>query len=138
MSLHRPFIGGSDVSAIAGINPYKRPINVWRRLTGRQLEEETTLPQRIGAARRANADDALRGEDGGEAEARLDHPPPQVPSARWEPGPLNEARPKSVELKTGNIFTADRWGEEGTDEVPEEYLCQVAWYQCYWGTTRRT
>ena len=29
-----------------------------------------------------------------------------------------------VEVKTANQYMADKWGEEGTDQVPDEYLVQ--------------
>lgn len=133
MSLHRPFIGGSDVSAIAGINPYKRPIDVWARLTGRQPDVEQNLAMRIGQLAEpmlTTLYEERTGDKLAPAEIVLH---PQYPHIGGSPDRLMVGRPKSVELKTGNLFTADRWGEEGTDEVPEEYLCQVAWYQMLLG-----
>lgn len=38
--LRRGRIGSSDIAAIVGLNPWKRPIDVWQRLTGRSEEEE--------------------------------------------------------------------------------------------------
>jgi putative phage-type endonuclease len=35
---------------------------------------------------------------------------------------------KLIEIKTAGQYTAHSWGEEGTDHVPESYLCQVQWY----------
>jgi len=33
-----------------------------------------------------------------------------------------------LEIKTADITKFGEWGEEGTDEIPVEYLCQCLWY----------
>ena len=124
----RPFIGGSDAAAIVGVNPYKRPIDVWLRLTGQEPARETNLAMRIGILAEPMLS-TLYEERTGE---RLE-PAPVLIDRQYgfiggSPDRQVVGRRKKAELKTANIHTADRWGEEGTDEVPEEYLCQVAWY----------
>ena len=37
-------------------------------------------------------------------------------------------RPLILEVKTAGIRSAHHWGETGTDQIPEYYLPQVAWY----------
>ena len=33
-----------------------------------------------------------------------------------------------LEIKTADITKAGEWGEEGTDQIPEQYYCQCQWY----------
>ncbi len=40
LKIRRQGVGGSDVSAIMGFNPWRSPIDVWREKTGRDVEPE--------------------------------------------------------------------------------------------------
>lgn len=43
-----------------------------------------------------------------------------------------------VECKTATIFFARQWGDEGSDEIPKDYLCQVSHYlEVFKGITGR-
>lgn len=46
---HSTYIGGSDVAAVLGCNPYESPLDVWARKTGR-LTKIATLQMRLGSA----------------------------------------------------------------------------------------
>jgi len=37
-------------------------------------------------------------------------------------------RPVGVDAKTAGLRQADRWGDPGTDDIPEEALLQMQWY----------
>lgn len=120
-------IGGSEIGAVAGVNPWCRPIDVWRaKIEGREIEE--TLPMKRGRLlERAVIDWA--NEDLGRKfvpnpETFKHHSSKLVFSTPDALDPTNTG--DLLEVKTANRFTADKWGEPGTDEIPETYLAQVA------------
>lgn len=41
-----------------------------------------------------------------------------------------------VEFKTASIWDADKWGKAWSDEVPEQYLCQLHWCMAVTGRPR--
>jgi predicted phage-related endonuclease len=41
-----------------------------------------------------------------------------------------------LECKTTSVFNKDEWGEEGSDQVPNAYLLQCAWYMAITGCAR--
>lgn len=121
-------IGGSDAAAIAGESPWKKPIDVWRRIVegfetpdnpamrrGRMLEpiirqmfaEETGMTLLGPRSLRSEKHDWLR--------ASLD----DVASVSGEQ--------QVVEFKSVNARQAQRYGE-GPDDLPEEHICQVQFY----------
>lgn len=130
-------VGGSDVAAIVGISPYGSAFSVWDRIVngteredtpalsrGRRLEpvvldwyEETTGRGLVRNIRWHTGDERLR--------ANLD-----AMSFPWGEGGLD----RIVDAKTAGANEAHRYGEEGTDDIPAEYLCQ---FQFYMGLTGR-
>ena len=41
-----------------------------------------------------------------------------------------------LECKTVNSFADKKWGDEYTDQIPKEYLCQVAYYAAITGVPK--
>ncbi len=121
-------IGGSEIAAVLGLSPWARPIDVWRaKVMGMEVEE--TLPMRRGRILEP-AICSWYAEDYG-AKLRecgtLRHPSSRVLLAtpdRLATLPTGEER--VLEAKSANFRMLDRWGQDGTDEVPEYYLVQVA------------
>lgn len=123
-------LGGSDAGAIAGVNPYAGPFDVWARFhvpdDGPEVETE--------AAEWGHALEPLIAEKFAQRMGlRLIQPRETFrhPTHDWMIGHvdrLSEDGRVLVEVKTAGLRGADRWGDEGTDEVPEEYRLQVAHY----------
>ena len=122
-------IGGTDVSAILGLNPWRSPVDVWLEKTGRgeptpdneamywgRVLEDTVASEyarRTGRrVRRVNR--TLRHRESPLLMAHIDR--------------KVESEPAVLECKTAGERAADRWGPAGTDEVPEYYLLQVLHY----------
>lgn len=125
-------IGGSDVAAVLGLDPYKTPYQLWRDKLG--LEE--------GAANKA----ALRRGNFLEP-ALLARYAEVVKPASFEPGVshqvdggwrrgnqdaravMADGTRRVVEGKTvtRHVFR-NEWGTPWTDEVPDRALCQGLWY----------
>lgn len=127
-------IGGSDVAAVLGLDPYTTPYKLWREKTNQLDEEEKTS----AAIRRGNVlEDCLGAryclEVGPSAYER------QVAHAAgldgWRRGNqdmrarFSDGTKRAVEFKTVNrhVFRSD-WGEPWSDEVPDRALCQGLWY----------
>jgi len=130
---------GGTVSAIAGKNPYATPFDAYAEivaaLDGKPAPEESD-----------NEASRVRKEAGKLLEQYLfdrycimgRHDPrsfvrnPEIqdaqhPFLRGEPDAVG--RDHIVEIKTVWSWRQfERWGETGSDDIPEEYLCQVAWY----------
>jgi putative phage-type endonuclease len=127
----RNSIGGSDAAAILGLSPWKTEMDVWLEKMG--LVEEIPDPNRdflldLGKAMEPAIATLYVRETGRGL---------IVPSRRYQhpilswligsPDRLVTGEKRGVELKTESIYV-DRFGEPGTDEVPDHYLIQCAVY----------
>lgn len=122
-------IGGSDVAAICGVSPYAGPLAVYLRIVegfdrkdgphlkrGRHLEPAVRAMYCEATGAEVVPDVRLSGLRRPWMRASLDGVAKRGGGRR------------TLEVKTANGNEAPRWGAEGTDEVPEEYLLQCAWY----------
>lgn len=122
-------VGGSEVAAILGMNPWAKPIDVWLKKTGNAPEDETNAAMEWGSRLEAVILDKYEAEAG---------------KSIYRPGTLTLQRkdrpwhvmtcdalhitvPVGIEVKTASGY-AKGWGEPGTDQVPEYYLTQIMWY----------
>ncbi len=133
-------IGGTDISAIVGLNPWKTPLDVFLEKTGQKEDQpdnenlwwgremEPVLAKRYAKEKEIN-------------ESLLVLPPalknpmrhPKMPWYLGSPDCLiPTVFPKIAEIKGGVDFKTsgkpDEWGEPGTDEVPQQYIIQAEWY----------
>lgn len=121
-------IGSSDIAAICGLSSWSSPIDVWLSKTGQagpvrdgddmQLEMGHYL-EPLCAARYTRA----TGE-------QLDDPRIVAQSTKreWQlasPDRLRVTERWPVECKIG--YSTEGWGDDGTDQVPQQYICQVQW-----------
>ena len=133
--LRRSGVGGSDVSAILGLNPWRGPFDVWLEKTGEvdQFDENQAM---------------MRG--------RLFEPAianwySEVTDQEIEPGELirkdewmianpdffvlnKGSRDFGLEIKTAR--SARKWGDGGTDNIPVYYAMQCHWYMACTGMPR--
>ncbi|MEF9602656.1 YqaJ viral recombinase family protein [Paracoccus sp. PXZ] len=142
----RAGIGGSDIAAILGLSKYKTAYDVWLDKRGEApAEDDSDKPwlywgsvledvvareygQRTGSkVQRVNAQ--LIHPEHDFAVANIDRAvvnPDIAGRVWWKDGRLTTDR--ILECKTANGFAANLWGEPGSDQVPESYLCQCQWY----------
>ena len=132
----RRLIGGSDASALVGMNPYKTNIELWEEKTGRREAPDISNEELV--------------RFGHEAEPHLrelfalDHPQYLVeyfPNNMWIndrfpfahaslDGELTEketGRKGILEIKTTSILQSmqrEKWNER----IPDNYYCQILWY----------
>lgn len=123
-------IGGSEIAAVVGLNPYASPIDVWRsKVEGHELEE--TGPMKRG---RFLEDGVARwwAHDHG-AELRevgtIRHPREEIvmctPDRLASFGQVDPTLDLSIKVPGPHVM--EQWGPDGSDEVPDAYLLQAQW-----------
>lgn len=128
--------GGTDAAAIAGVNPWSTPLDVYLAKTGQAAPREPTEEmrwgtlleslvagdwagrhgrklQRVGLLR-----DALRPHRMGSLDRVVLEPGTRTAAAVWEG--------KTTSARNDSEWTAGVWGDFG--RLPAMYLCQVQWY----------
>jgi putative phage-type endonuclease len=127
----RGFLGATDVAAIAGLHPYRSPLQVWMEKTG-----NATLEPETAAMRRGLLFEPIVAQMYTEATGVELQPIDRVQMRKFPylcASPDRVSTPDSsgavylVELKTHREFLRDQYGAEGSDEVPAHELVQVIW-----------
>jgi putative phage-type endonuclease len=123
------------VAAVAGLNPYRKPIDVWsdklglvEPFTGNQASKWGDLLEEVIAdhyVKEHEAEKVLLRSPGTlvreiSPRFRLIATPDRLVYRKRQPRPF-----RNLQIKTAGLRQADKWGE-GPDDVPEEYLAQVA------------
>lgn len=136
IALRKSGIGSSEIAAVVGLNPYRGPHDVWAEKMGIAEPFEGNAYTDFGNRLEPVLLDYWFERKGNGVIVSVSMPTFDHPDAPWmkaTPDGLwytdNDADHPDiiVEAKTADWRVADRWGEEGSDDVPEEYLCQVAW-----------
>jgi putative phage-type endonuclease len=121
-------LGGSDIAAVMGLNPFKGPIDVWMEKTGRETRDVESDAITWGRHLEDPIAEFYRTRNEVKF-IRLNNPLAVHPKHQFlMASPDRILYPKSLreglEVKTAGLRMAHKWGEEGTDEIPEEYLMQ--------------
>lgn len=129
-------VGGSDVAAIVGISPYGSAFSVWDRIVNGTERDDTPAMSRGRRLEPVVLD--WYAEQTGRALIREVRWKTGVPHLRASLDAVACAHAEDwdrvVDAKTAGANEAHRYGEEGTDQIPQEYLCQ---FQFYMGLTGR-
>lgn len=128
-------IGSSEIAAVAGLNPWMSPLDVYaRKLDLAQpdgtfhTERGTYLEPALIAWYASRTGHAVV-----PANTRVHSRHPVVIAT---PDGIVEDVPAALEIKAPNWRTAHHWGEPGTDDIPEYYLPQVTWHMAVMGFDR--
>lgn len=135
-------IGGSDIGAVVGVDPFKTALDVYLDKTG-QVEpfegnEFTLWGNRLEGV--IAEEYAERVSVTVRSSPMLVHP--EFPWALCTPDRLvyltdEQVVPDwGVEIKNRNHFNKDAWGEPGSDEVPHEVAAQSHWCMFVTGLRR--
>lgn len=123
-------LGGSDAGAVAGLSPWKSPIDVYLEKTGLVQSAEENEAMYWGSKLEDAVASAYAEREGHKIQRRnttLTHKSLPWMIANLDRVIVGDPRgPGVLEVKTAG--RADGWGEEGTDQVPDQYLAQVAHY----------
>ena len=129
LALRLTGIGASEIGAVLEAEgAWESSLSVWARKVGVSQPSEGPVPEYIELGNllepaiatlycRRNPDVELR-ECG-----TLVHPKDPIQIAT--PDRLIVGQPKGLQIK--KAMSRGKWGAEGTDEVPENILCQVQW-----------
>jgi len=125
----KTYIGGSDIGCILGLSKYKTALDVYLDKIGDTIEESTSEAAHWGNMLEdvvAKEYASRTGLEVTESEGLIRHKKHPFIAAnidRWVDG-----KKHVLECKTANFMKGKEWGEQVTDQIPELYLCQVAYY----------
>ncbi|MBB5154993.1 lambda-exonuclease family protein [Saccharopolyspora phatthalungensis] len=127
-------LGGSDVAAACGLNPWKTPFQLWLEKTRRinpEFDDATTErmywgnvlePVLLREWDERHTEYILTGGEGIYSDREHEWMLANVDGLAWHPsGELAGI----VEAKTGGHRAAEDWAD---DKVPIHYVCQAQWY----------
>jgi putative phage-type endonuclease len=125
-AVRRQGIGGSEIAAVCGLNPWSKPIDVWLAKTGRAVFEES-----FHLERGTFLEDGFINWYAARFKRRhIDKPGTLVHPVH----PVVLATPDAVadhacvvEIKAPNWRTGADWGEPESDQVPDYYIPQTQW-----------
>jgi putative phage-type endonuclease len=125
----RNYIGGSDVAAILGLNPYRNITDVYLEKTNQlQARAATSRPADLGNRLEPVLVQLVADTTGEPVELNRrfanDWRSAQVDG--WLPDSNRVIEAKAIGLFNPR-FDRTEWGPEGTDEIPMMYLVQVLW-----------
>lgn len=126
--MRRTGIGGSEISAIVGLNPYATPIDVWRsKVEGHEVEE--TGPMRRGRFLEEGVAQWWAHEKGAALRevGTIRHPKEAI--VICTPDRLAAMKDGELDLsvKVPGPYALEQWGADGSDEAPDHALLQVQW-----------
>lgn len=135
-------VGGSEIAAILGLSPWESHFSLWHRKQGLVGPVEESAEMEWGKRlERIVADKFFENHPelmrlGGGTYSRTDRPW-QIATPDEQACPSDDSVPgeaEVVEIKTAMYDTG--WGQQGTDQIPVYYLCQVRWYLSVLGLRR--
>jgi putative phage-type endonuclease len=123
------YLGGSDLGAIAGLNPYSTALDVYLDKTSDDIACETSPAMRWGTL----LEDTIAKEYAEVTGQTIEIEPNTIyhPSMKFLGANIDRwvgDKEYVLECKTAGFTRGKEWGEEGTDQIPESYLVQVAYY----------
>lgn len=134
----RSGLGGTDASAIIGVNPYASEMDVWldkrgesapipdnpRMWWGRMLEPIVAHRYEVETGRKLwNPESAI-----------YRHPEHDVLIGTPDRMVLDVPGGLGLDIKTAGVDQAHKWGEPGTDEIPDQYAAQCCHYMLVTGS----
>lgn len=123
------YTGGSDVAAIMRLNSYCTAVSIYLEKISPQIDCTMSEAAKWGILLEDTIAKAYEEKTGFNVEIEpnvIYHQEHKFLAAnidRWANG-----KKHILECKTAGFMMAKEWGEEGTNQVPEAYLVQVAWY----------
>jgi len=122
MDNRKQYLGASESAAIVGLSRYRTPLDVWMEKVGQSEGQEETLAMKVGTALEPvviGLFEEQTGEKVLDRQKQVLHPDHTFIRATLDGATQNAV----VEAKTTGSY--EGWGEEGTDEVPVEYIIQT-------------
>ena len=125
----KKYLGGTDLAAICGLNPYRTALDVYLEKTSDDIASETNAAMRWGNLLEDVVAKAYSEDTGRTIEIEpntIYHSEYKFLGANIDRWADNKRR--ILECKTASFLKAKEWGDLGTDQIPESYLIQNATY----------
>lgn len=128
-------LGGSDISVVMGLNPWKTPLELY--LEKRGEIEPTNLDDNEAVQWGVKLEDliALAYAEKTGRKVRRNNQTLRHPNHSWmmahldrEIVGLHEGQRGGLECKNTSEYQSNSWGDEYTDDFPAHYRAQVIWY----------
>lgn len=130
LEARRSGIGGSDAAAILGLDPWRSPVDIWRsKVAPAPPSDEEIFQFKLGHLLEPVIAGLYVEQTGNEVVS----PNPEIvshslyPELAGSPDRLAIKAGRVVELKSEHQF-ADKFGDAGSDQVPEHYVIQCMHY----------
>ncbi len=144
LALRQSGIGGSDIAAILSVSPYATAYDVYQSKTQPLSDEDmnefaywgTVLEDTV--AREFSKRSGLKIQN---VNYLMRHPTHRFAIANIDRAVVNRdvsgnvrfkdgklTTDQIVEIKTASEYVGKNWGNEDSDEVPDQYQCQAQWY----------
>lgn len=131
LRLRKKGIGGSDASAVCGLNPWRSPIDVYMDKTKEKIEEKDSEAMRVGRDLEEYVADRFC-EATGKKVRRL-NAVLQHDEHDWMIGDVDRVivgEDALLECKTANAYMAEKWADGA---IPEQYEIQCHHYMAVTG-----
>ena len=137
----KTYIGGSDLGSILGINTFRTALDVYFDKTAEgEIEETNSQAAYWGTV----LEDVVATEYTKRTGFKIEKPAGLIRHKQYPFIACNldywvindQGSSHILECKTANQMKTTCWGEEGTNQIPESYLYQVAYYAAITGVTR--
>lgn len=124
----RKYIGGSDISAVMGMNRWKTPLQLWLEKTGSAEPADLSKVEavQLGTELEEFVAQKFARETGKQVRVQSKmyiHPKYEYMVAHVDR--LITGSDELLECKTCSFFKKDEWENNG---IPQEYVLQVMWY----------
>ena len=137
----KTYIGGSDLGSILGINNFRTELDVYFEKTAEGIVED-----KVGEAAYWGTilEDVVAAEYAKRTGFKIEKPAGLIRHKQYPFIACNldywviddQGNSHILECKTANQMKVTCWGEEGTNQIPESYLYQVAYYAAITGASR--
>ena len=123
-------LGGSDSPAVLGLDPWRSPLDIWRsKVQPQPATDDEKFLFKLGHL----LEPVIAGLYSAETAREVYIPEPEIiehlqfPEIIGSPDRLSPADGRVIELKSEHQF-ADKFGDPGSDQVPDHYIVQAAHY----------
>jgi putative phage-type endonuclease len=128
LEIRKSGIGGSEIAAVAGLNPWMSPLDVYLRKRGLVGDEQSFHSERGTFFEPAVLNwYAHRTGSQLSSPGTIVHPELARVIATPDALAIRGDERRGVEVKMPGRHTLDHWGEPGTDEIPDYYVPQTQW-----------
>lgn len=124
-------LGGSDIAAIFNKSPWTTPYGLWLDKKGLVPPKEETPAMMFGSAMEDAIAQMYFNKEGRrlrKIKESMAHPDPRFSHCRATPDYLDDANLDAPILSVKFApYSREKWGEEGSDAIPDYYLLQSIW-----------